>query len=103
MVSVEYRFTGRTAHAAMDPWEGRSALDAVEVMSAAWNLRREHLPITHRSHYVITNGGGQPNVVPAEAAVWYYLRERTFRSEEHTSELQSLMRLSYAVFCLKNK
>src|SRR3546814_14383632 len=62
----------------MDPWEGRSALDAVEVMSAAWNLRREHLPITHRSHYVITNGGGQPNVVPAEAAVWYYLRERTF-------------------------
>src|SRR3546814_19440681 len=47
-------------------------------MSAAWNLRREHLPITHRSHYVITNGGGQPNVVPAEAAVWYYLRERTF-------------------------
>lgn len=78
MVSVEYRFTGRTAHAAMDPWEGRSALDAVEVMSAAWNLRREHLPITHRSHYVITNGGGQPNVVPAEAAVWYYLRERTF-------------------------
>src|SRR3546814_17023246 len=47
-------------------------------MSAAWNLRREHLPITHRSHYVFTNGGGQPNVVPAEAAVWYYLRQRTF-------------------------
>src|SRR3546814_20711570 len=42
MVSVEYRFTGRTAHAAMDPWEGRSALDAVEVRSAAWNLRRVH-------------------------------------------------------------
>src|SRR3546814_4881924 len=112
MVSVEYRFTGRTAHAAMDPWEGRSALDAVEVMSAAWNLRREHLPITHRSHYVITNGGGQPNVVPAEAAVWYYLRERTFggvrtlfetSSEEHTSELQSLMRISYDVFCLNTK
>src|SRR3546814_12661970 len=47
-------------------------------MSAAWNVRREHLPITHRSHYVVTNGGGQPNVVPAEAAVWYYWRERTF-------------------------
>src|SRR3546814_14033818 len=47
-------------------------------MSAAWNLRRGQLPIPHRSHYGITNGCGQPNVVPAEAAVWYYLRERTF-------------------------
>lgn len=80
LVSVEYTFHGRTAHAAGDPWDGRSALDGVEIMDAAWNFRREHLPITQRSHYVITNGGGQPNVVPDVASVWYYFRERTFDS-----------------------
>lgn len=78
MVSVEYSFHGKTAHAAGDPWDGRSALDGVEIMDTAWNFRREHLPVTQRSHYVITNGGGQPNVVPGEASVWYYFRDRTF-------------------------
>ncbi len=78
MVSVEYTFHGKTAHAAGDPWDGRSALDAVELMDTAWNYRREHLPLTQRSHYVITNGGGQPNVVPDLASVWYYFRDRTF-------------------------
>ncbi|MDB5705063.1 MAG: amidohydrolase [Sphingomonas bacterium] len=80
MVSVEYSFHGKTSHAAGAPWAGRSALDGVEVMDMAWNMRREHLPLTQRSHYVITNGGGQPNVVPGEAAVWYYFREQTFDS-----------------------
>lgn len=80
MVSVEYTFKGRTAHAAGDPWDGRSALDGVEIMDTAWNFRREHLPVTQRSHYVITNGGGQPNVVPGVASVWYYFRDRTFDS-----------------------
>jgi len=80
LVSVEYTFHGRTAHAAGDPWDGLSALDAVELMDTAWNFRREHLPVTQRSHYVITNGGGQPNVVPDLATVWYYFRERTFKS-----------------------
>jgi len=78
MVSVEYTFHGKTAHAAGDPWDGRSALDGVEIMDTAWNFRREHLPVTQRSHYVITDGGGQPNVVPGRAAVWYYFRDRTF-------------------------
>ncbi|WP_304175987.1 amidohydrolase [Phenylobacterium aquaticum] len=80
MVSVEYTFHGKTAHAAGDPWDGRSALDAVEIMDTAWNFRREHLPLTQRSHYVITNGGGQPNVVPGIASVWYYFREQNFQS-----------------------
>jgi aminobenzoyl-glutamate utilization protein B len=80
MVSVEYTFKGRTAHSAANPWDGRSALDAVELMNVAWNYRREHLPLTQRSHYVISNGGGQPNVVPGEAKVWYYFRDRTFKS-----------------------
>ncbi|WP_336961608.1 amidohydrolase [Sphingobium aquiterrae] len=80
MVSVEYSFHGKTAHAAGQPWSGRSALDGVELMDIAWNFRREHLPLTQRSHYVITNGGGQPNIVPGEASVWYYFREQTFKS-----------------------
>jgi aminobenzoyl-glutamate utilization protein B len=74
LVSVEYTFRGRSAHGAY-PWLGRSALDAVELMDVGWNFRREHLRPEHRSHYVITQGGDQPNVVPPIARVWYYFRE----------------------------
>jgi aminobenzoyl-glutamate utilization protein B len=78
LVSVEYTFQGQTAHSAGAPWRGRSALDAVELMNIGWNYRREHLPLEHRSHYVITDGGDQPNVVPRTARVWYYFRHTTF-------------------------
>ncbi|MEQ8409776.1 MAG: amidohydrolase [Gammaproteobacteria bacterium] len=77
LVSVEYMFDGIAAHGAGDPWEGRSALDAVELMNVAWNFRREHLHPLQRSHYVISNGGDQPNVVPSYASVWYFIREIT--------------------------
>jgi aminobenzoyl-glutamate utilization protein B len=59
-------------------------LDAVELMDSGWNFRREHLRLSQRSHYVITNGGDQPNVVPSNASVWYYLRETDY---EHIKEL----------------
>lgn len=75
LVSVESAFKGESAHAAAVPWRGRSALDAVELMDIGWNFRREHLRLQQRSNYVITNGGGQPNVVPPNASVWYYFRE----------------------------
>jgi aminobenzoyl-glutamate utilization protein B len=78
MVSVEYRFSGESAHSAGRPWLGRSALDAVELMNIGWNMRREHLRPEQRSHYVITDGGDQPNVVPSVASVWYYIREQDF-------------------------
>jgi len=87
LVSVEYTFYGKTAHAAGQPWDGHSALDGVEVMDMAWNMRREHLPLTQRSHYVITNGGGQPNIVPGKASVWYYFREQSFASIRNLYEL----------------
>lgn len=80
MVSVEYTFHGKTAHAAADPWDGRSALDGVELMDVGMNFRREHLPLSQRTHYVITNGGDQPNIVPDTASVWYYFREHDFAS-----------------------
>jgi aminobenzoyl-glutamate utilization protein B len=78
LISVEYTFEGETAHSAAQPWRGRSALDAVELMNVGWNYRREHLRLQQRSHYVITNGGDQPNVVPRNAGVWYYFRETTY-------------------------
>ena len=78
LISVEYTFEGETAHSAGAPWRGRSALDAVELMNVGWNYRREHLRLQQRSHYVVTNGGDQPNVVPRNASVWYYFRETTF-------------------------
>ena len=78
LLSIEYTFTGETAHSAGAPWRGRSALDAVELMNVGWNFRREHLRLQHRSHYVITSGGDQPNVVPRNASVWYFLRETDY-------------------------
>lgn len=74
MNSAKFRFHGKTAHAAGDPHNGRSALDAVELMNIGANYLREHVIPDARIHYVITDGGGQPNVVPAEAEVWYFVR-----------------------------
>ncbi|MEO8505000.1 MAG: amidohydrolase [Acidobacteriota bacterium] len=91
LVSVRYEFHGKAAHAAMAPWLGRSALDGVELMNIGWNYRREHLPLSQRSHYVIVNGGDQPNVVPSEASVWYYFRELDFASIENLFEIGNTM------------
>ena len=74
MVSVKFRFEGLPSHASVSPHMGKSALDAVELMSVGVNFMREHVKEDTRIHYVITNGGGQPNVVPPTAEVWYYLR-----------------------------
>jgi len=78
MISVKFNFEGEAAHSAGAPWKGRSALDAVELMDAAWNLHREHMLPSQRSHYVISDGGDQPNVVPSKASVWYYFREQDY-------------------------
>lgn len=78
LVSVKFHFEGSAAHAAGAPWRGKSALDAVELMNVGWNFKREHLETTQRSHYVVSDGGDQPNVVPSKATVWYYFRERTY-------------------------
>ncbi|MES2520111.1 MAG: amidohydrolase [Bacteroidota bacterium] len=78
MISAKFNFEGEAAHAAAAPWRGKSALDAVELMNIGWNFKREHLYPSQRSHYVIVDGGDQPNVVPSKASVWYYFRERTY-------------------------
>jgi len=91
LVSVEYTFQGESAHSGNAPWRGRSALDAVELMNVGWNYRREHLRIQQRSHYVVTNGGDQPNVVPRNASVWYYLRETSFPEIKRMWEIADKM------------
>ena len=72
--SAKFRFHGLAAHAAASPDKGRSALDGVEAMDYMVNLMREHIPQETRIHYVITNGGKAPNVVPDFAEVYYYVR-----------------------------
>jgi aminobenzoyl-glutamate utilization protein B len=72
--SAKFRFYGLSAHAAASPERGRSALDAVEAMDNMVNMMREHIPQETRIHYVITNGGKAPNVVPDFAEVYYYVR-----------------------------
>ena len=76
LISAEFRFKGQSAHAAGAPWRGKSALDAVMLFANGWEFKREHLPLSQRSHYVIRDGGDQPNVVPSTASVWFYFRER---------------------------
>ncbi len=74
MVSGKFRFEGVASHAAVAPQRGRSALDGVEIMNVAANYLREHVPQDTRIQYVITDGGGQPNIVPARAESFYYVR-----------------------------
>jgi aminobenzoyl-glutamate utilization protein B len=87
LVSAEFTFTGEAAHSAGAPWRARSALDAVELMNIGWNYRREHLRPDQRSHYVVSDGGDQPNVVPSKASVWYYIREMDYPDIKRNFEI----------------
>jgi len=82
----EVEFFGQTAHAAGDPWHGRSALDGIELTDIGLNFLREHLQPTARLHYVILEGGGAPNVVPDHARAWYYVRDIDRESVEKDYE-----------------
>ena len=72
--SVKFHFYGESAHAGGSPEQGRSALDAAELMNAGVNFLREHVIQDARIHYIIEKGGEQPNIVPAYASSWYYIR-----------------------------
>lgn len=78
-VGAKFRFHGVSAHAAAAPDKGRSALDGIEAMDNMVNMMREHVPADTRIHYVITNGGRAPNVVPDFAEVYYYARHNDMR------------------------
>jgi len=74
VLGARFAFEGLPAHASVSPHQGRSALDALELMNVGANYLREHVPQDTRIHYVVTDGGGHPNVVPPKAASWYYVR-----------------------------
>lgn len=82
--SAVFHFKGRTAHAGGAPQDGRSALDAVELMNVGANYLREHVTDDVRIHYVIKNGGAAPNIVPGDASVWYYVRALSRAAVEET-------------------
>ncbi|MBQ3062745.1 MAG: amidohydrolase [Clostridia bacterium] len=82
--SAIFHFKGRTAHAGGDPYNGRSALDAAEIMSVGANYLREHVTGDVRIHYVYKEAGTAPNIVPDKAAVWYYVRAFSREAIEDT-------------------
>jgi aminobenzoyl-glutamate utilization protein B len=80
LVDVVVEFRGRAAHAAFDPWNGKSAVDGLELFTHGINLMREHIHPSSRMHYAILEAGKVPNVVPEYAKVWIWLRD-TERAE----------------------
>jgi aminobenzoyl-glutamate utilization protein B len=91
LISAQFSFTGETAHSAGSPWRGRSALDAVMLMAQAWEFKREHLRPAARSHYIIVDGGDQPNVVPQQAKIWFFFRERDYELTKEQYDAAILM------------
>ncbi len=91
LISAQFSFTGETAHSASSPWRGRSALDAVMLMAQAWEFKREHLRPAARSHYIIVEGGDQPNVVPRQAKIWFFFRERDYELTKEQYDAAILM------------
>ncbi|HEX8408841.1 MAG TPA: M20/M25/M40 family metallo-hydrolase, partial [Thermoanaerobaculia bacterium] len=75
LVDLTVEFRGRSAHAAFDPWNGRSAADGVEIFTYAVNMMREHIRPSSRMHYVVQQAGNVPNVVPDYAKIWIWLRD----------------------------
>lgn len=75
VVSYTVKFKGKSAHAAADPWNGKSALDAAELFNIGMNFMREHVKPSVRIHYVYKQAGNVPNVIPDEASVWIWIRD----------------------------
>lgn len=86
LVDFVVEFRGKAAHAAFDPWNGRSALDGLEIFTHALNMMREHVRPSVRMHYVITDGGDVPNVVPDHAKVWAWVRDSKHASVDELLE-----------------
>jgi aminobenzoyl-glutamate utilization protein B len=91
VISATFTFHGKSAHGAMDPWDGRDAVDAVELMDIGFDKLREHLKPTYRGHRAITNGGIQPNIIPDLGQIWWFIRDATAPDAEVTfNKLQKI-------------
>jgi aminobenzoyl-glutamate utilization protein B len=74
-ISAKFTFHGKTAHGAVNPWDGRDAVDAVELMDIGFDKLREHLRPSQRAHRTITIGGIQPNIIPDLGQIWWFVRD----------------------------
>jgi aminobenzoyl-glutamate utilization protein B len=83
-ISAKFTFHGKTAHGAVNPWDGKDAVDAVELMDIGFDKLREHLRPTYRAHRAITAGGIQPNIIPDYAQIWWFVRDATMASAKET-------------------
>src|SRR6266849_4253678 len=83
-ISAKFTFHGKTAHGAVDPWNGKDAVDAVELMDIGFDKLREHLRPSYRAHRAITAGGIQPNIIPDYAQIWWFVRDATMASAKET-------------------
>ncbi len=83
-ISSIFTFHGKTAHGAVNPWDGRDAVDAVELMDIGFDKLREHLRPTYRAHRAITNGGIQPNIIPDTGQIWWFVRDASMPAAKAT-------------------
>ncbi len=83
-ISSVFTFHGKTAHGAVDPWDGKDAVDAVELMDIGFDKLREHLHPSYRAHRTITNGGIQPNIIPDTGQIWWFVRDDSMPAAKET-------------------
>jgi len=83
-ISAKFTFHGKTAHGAVNPWDGKDAVDAVELMDLGFDKLREHLRPTYRAHRAITAGGVQPNIIPDYAQIWWFVRDANMAAAKET-------------------
>jgi len=83
-ISAIFTFHGKTAHGAVNPWDGKDAVDAVELMDIGFDKLREHLRPTYRAHRTITNGGIQPNIIPDTGQIWWFVRDASMPAAKTT-------------------
>jgi aminobenzoyl-glutamate utilization protein B len=83
-ISAKFTFHGKTAHGAVNPWDGKDAVDAVELMDIGFDKLREHLRPTYRAHRAITAGGIQPNIIPDYAQIWWFVRDANMAAAKET-------------------
>src|SRR4051795_6220211 len=83
-ISSVFTFHGKTAHGAVNPWDGKDAVDAVELMSIGFDKLREHLRPTYRAHRAIMFGGIQPNIIPDKGVIWWFVRDASMPAAKET-------------------
>ncbi|HEU5275884.1 MAG TPA: amidohydrolase [Xanthobacteraceae bacterium] len=83
-ISSIFTFHGKTAHGAVNPWDGKDAVDAVELMDIGFDKLREHLRPSYRAHRTITNGGIQPNIIPDTGQIWWFVRDASMPAAKGT-------------------